>query len=333
MDAACDRRLPSTEAHIPDQQEPVRSFDRTNLLWRLKMSSYYSTRSIRMALSAAVASVTLLGAIAYGPVAMAEEAPLAKLVPEKYQQKGSVTVATQPDFEPANFTPIGETEIKGYNVDLMEAIAAKLGLDVQWQKVPFDQILIGMQSKKFDAAIAGMTDRKTRQEKVDFIDYQVVGSVFMIAKGNPKGITGSVDGACGLTLGDVKGSDAQRLVDLMAKACTAKGKEPTKLISYPNSSDKNLALTSGRVDAIVWPDMSVGVLLRETGDVLESLPIDFEPKVFLGMTFNKEEAALRDAFLAGLKAIHEDGTYDKILKKWNVEVINLDDFGINLAKG
>jgi len=290
-----------------------------------------------MAIGAAAASLTLLGSAAYGPASAAEagfkpDAPLAKLVPEKYREKGVLVIATQPDFEPANFTPIGESAIKGYNVDLMEAMAAKLGLPVQWDKVPFDQILIGMQSKKFDAAIAGMTDRKNRQEKVDFIDYQLAGSVFMIAKGNPKGITGAVNGGCGITIGDVKGSDAQRLVDLMAAACTAEGKEPTKLVSYPNSSDKNLALTSGRIDAMIWPDLAVSVLMRETGDVLEHLPIDFEPKVYLGMTFNKEESALRDGFVAALKAIHEDGTYDKILADWKVEVIKLEDYGVNLAK-
>jgi polar amino acid transport system substrate-binding protein len=261
-----------------------------------------------------------------------DKAPLANLVPEPYRKKGVLTIATQPDFEPANFTPVGETGIKGYNVDLMEAMAAKLGLPVQWEKVPFDQILIGMQSKKFDAAIAGMTDRKGRQAQVDFIDYQLAGSVFMVAKGNPKGITGAVDGGCGITIGDVKGSDAQRLVDMMAAACTAKGKEPTKLISYPNSSDKNLALTSRRIDAMIWPDLAVSVVMRGTGGVLESMPIDFEPKVYLGMTFNKEETGLRDAFLAALKAIHQDGTYDKILADWDVKVIKLNDYGINLAK-
>lgn len=296
------------------------------------MHSNHSTRRIRKAISAAVAGLALLGATAYSQVAWAQNAPLGDLVPEKFRTKGSVTVATQPDFEPANFTPIGETQIKGYNIDLMEAMAAKLGLEVKWEKVPFDQILIGMQSNKFDAAIAGMTDRKKRQEQVDFVDYQVVGSVFMIAKGNPKGITGKVDGGCGITLGDVKGSDAQRLVALMAEACVAQGKEPTKLISYPSTGDKNLALTSGRVDAMVWPDMSVNVLLRETGDILESIPIDFEPKVYLGMTFNKEQTELRDAFVAALGAIHEDGTYDKVLAKWKVEVIHLDEFGVNLAK-
>ncbi|GAA4087967.1 ABC transporter substrate-binding protein [Nocardioides kongjuensis] len=259
------------------------------------------------------------------------DSALAGLVPADIAEKGTVVVGTQPDFEPANFTPIGESEIKGFNVDLMDAMAAKLGLKVEWQKVPFDQLLIGMQSGKFDAAIAGMTDRKERQAQVDFIDYQVAGTVFMVQKGNPKGITSEVDGGCGIKIGDVKGSDAKRLVDMMAAACVQAGKPPTKLVSFPSSSDKNLALVSGRVDAMFWPDMAVSVINRETDDKLESLPVNFEPKVYLGMTFSKDDSELRDAFFAALEAIHEDGTYDEILKKWDVEVIDLPTPGINLA--
>ena len=260
-------------------------------------------------------------------------ADLASLVPQKYRDKKVLTVATQPDFEPADFTPIGETEIRGYNIDLMEAMAAKLGLQVNWQRVPFDQLLIGMQSKKFDLAIASMTDKKARQEQADFVDYQVAGSVLLVAKGNPKGVTGKVDGACGIKIGDVKGSDSQRKVDLMAAACAKIGKPAPELISYPNTSDKNLALTSGRVDATFWPDMSASVILRETGGKLEAIEVTFDSKVYLGMTFNKEETGLRDSFLAALKAIQADGSYTAILKKWNVEVIALPTPGINLATG
>ncbi|GAA3677274.1 ABC transporter substrate-binding protein [Nocardioides ginsengisoli] len=256
---------------------------------------------------------------------------LTKLVPSALAKKGTIVVGTQPDFEPANFTPVGESQIKGFNIDLMDAMAAKLGLKVDWQKVPFDQLLIGMQSHKFDATIAGMTDRKERQAQVDFIDYQVAGTVFMVQKGNPKKITSEVDGGCGIKIGDVKGSDAKRLVDMMAAACVKEGKAPTQLISFPSSSDKNLALVSGRVDAMFWPDMAVSVINRETDNKLESLPVNFEPKVYLGATFSKDDTQLRDAFFAALKAIHEDGTYAKILKKWDVEVIDLPTPGINLA--
>lgn len=307
------------------------------------MSLRTSVRASRRQLAVgALCGLTLVATAACGtteptesvnaaPVGYDSKAPLAKMLPKEFQDKGQVVVGTQPDFEPANFTPVGESKIKGFNVDLMEAMSAKLGIKVKWEKVPFDQLLIGMQSKKFDAAIAGMTDRKQRQEQVDFIDYQYAGTVFMVAKGNPKKITSEVNGGCGIKIGDVKGSDAKRLVDMMAAACTKEGKPATELVSFPNSSDKNLALTSGRVDAIFWPDMAVSVIMRETGDKLESLPVNFEPKVYLGMTFNKQQTGLRDAYLAALKAIHDDGTYASILKKWDVEVIDLPTPGINLA--
>ncbi|WP_054009891.1 transporter substrate-binding domain-containing protein [Arthrobacter sp. ERGS1:01] len=169
---------------------------------------------------------------------------LGRLVPASIRAKGTIVVGTQPDFEPADFTPIGENGVKGFNIDLMDAMAAKLGLKVTYQKVPFDQLLVGVQTGKFDASIAGMTDRKQRQANVDFVDYQVAGTVFMVAKGNPKNITGDANGGCGIKIGGVKGNDDERLVGLMAAACTAEGKPAPELVTFPTGSDKNLALTS-----------------------------------------------------------------------------------------
>lgn len=163
---------------------------------------------------------------------------LSDLLPAEVKAKGSITVGTQPDFEPANYTPIGEDGVKGFNIDLMDAMAAKLGLKVTYQKVPFDQLLVGVQNGKFDASIAGMTDRPSRQEKVDFVDYQVAGTVFMVAKGNPKKITSEVNGGCGIKIGGVKGNDDERLVNLMATACTAEGKPAPELVTFPTGSDK-----------------------------------------------------------------------------------------------
>ncbi|WP_160318841.1 transporter substrate-binding domain-containing protein [Arthrobacter sp. ERGS1:01] len=65
------------------------------------------------------------------------------------------------------------------------------------------------------------------------------------------------------------------------------------------------------------------MIQRETGGKLESVPVNFEPKVYLGMIFDKKNAQLRDAFLKATEAMHADGSYDAILKKWDVAVINL----------
>ncbi|ALE04656.1 hypothetical protein AL755_03300 (plasmid) [Arthrobacter sp. ERGS1:01] len=292
----------------------------------------------RKLMAAAVLSTVIAGTAACGGPAQTAStpasngnAPLAALVPASIRAKGTIVVGTQPDFEPADFTPIGENGVKGFNIDLMDAMAAKLGLKVTYQKVPFDQLLVGVQTGKFDASIAGMTDRKQRQANVDFVDYQVAGTVFMVAKGNPKNITGDANGGCGIKIGGVKGNDDERLVGLMAAACTAEGKPAPELVTFPTGSDKNLALTSGRVDAIFWPDMAVSVIQRETGGKLESVPVNFEPKVYLGMIFDKKNAQLRDAFLKATEAMHADGSYDAILKKWDVAVINLPKPGVNLA--
>ena len=116
-------------------------------------------RTVRAAAGVLAVSAVLLGLTACGvdsptvsggddakadkPAGFDADAPLADLVPEAYQEDGVLVVGTQPDFEPANFTPVGEEAIQGYNVDLMEAMAAQLGLEVKWEKVPFDQLLIG----------------------------------------------------------------------------------------------------------------------------------------------------------------------------------------------
>ena len=298
---------------------------RVSVRWRKLM--------VVAALGAVMASTAACGGQTQPAAAPADStsAPLAALVPADIKAKGTIIVGTQPDFEPANFTPIGENGVKGFNIDLMDAMAAKLGLKISYQKVPFDQLLVGVQTGKFDASIAGMTDRKGRQEKVDFVDYQVAGTVFMVAKGNPKNITGEVNGGCGIKIGGVKGNDDERLVGLMAKACTDEGKPAPELITFPTGGDKNLALTSGRVDAMFWPDMAVSVVQRETGGKLDAVAVNFEPKVFLGMIFAKENAQLRDAFLKATEAMHADGSYDEILKKWDVAVINLPKPGVNLA--
>jgi polar amino acid transport system substrate-binding protein len=77
--------------------------------------------------------------------------------------------------------------------------------------------------------------------------------------------------------------------------------------------------------------MSVGPYVEQAGDQIEVVPLTFTPRSTLGMIFAKQNAQLRDAFLAAMKAIQADGTYDRILAKWKVESIKLDNPGINLA--
>lgn len=257
-------------------------------------------------------------------------APLASSLPAPLRSSGEMTIATTP-FPPAAFTSPGSTTMQGFNIDIAEAMAKQLGLKITWANVPFDAQIPGVQSGKYDTSVAAMTDNKTREEQVDFMDYLSAGSVLVVPKGNPHHVTGDAAGACGLRVSSMTASDEANNIKLMEAACKAAGLPAPKPVSFGTAADKQLGLTSGRVDAIFWADMSVGPYVDQVGDAIDVVPLTFTPRSTLGMIFTKQNTQLRDAFLAAMKSIQADGTYANILKKWKVEAIALDNPGINLA--
>ena len=57
----------------------------------------------------------------------------------------------------------------------------------------------------------------------------------------------------------------------------------------------------------------------------------YMPKYYNGMVVKKDNEALANALLAALKAVHEEGVYDKIMAKWDISLLALKEPGINLA--
>jgi polar amino acid transport system substrate-binding protein len=285
-------------------------------------------------MSALAAVIILSGCSSSDPAPTSAEAtasaPLASALPDQIRSAGEVTIATT-NFAPANYTTPGSNTMQGFNIEIAEAMAKQLGVRVTWANVPFDAQIPGVQSGKYDSSVAAMTDNKTREEQVDFMDYLSTGSVLVVPKGNPQKVTGAADGACGLRVSSMIASDEANNLKLMEAACKAAGRPAPKPVSFASAADKQLGLASGRVDAIFWADMSVAPYVEQVGDQIDVVPLTFTPRSTLGMIFTKQNAQLRDAFLTAMKAIQADGTYDSILAKWKVTSIKLDNPGINLA--
>src|SRR4051812_21973960 len=84
-------------------------------------------------------------------------------LPASVKQAGSLAVGTDPSFAPMTFKQ-GE-KYTGLDVELTEAIAAKLGLKVGWQTVSFGDLLDKVQSHSIDVSVSSMFDRAVRQQK------------------------------------------------------------------------------------------------------------------------------------------------------------------------
>ena len=109
-------------------------------------------------LLAAVLALTMLLALA----ACGNAAPDASAASGSAGGKTVVTVATSPDFPP--FESLDGSEVVGIEVDILQAITEKLGMEMKLEQMDFESVIPGVQAGKFDIGMSGITitaDRRT----------------------------------------------------------------------------------------------------------------------------------------------------------------------------
>ena len=122
-----------------------------------------------------------------------------------------VTVAPYEPYEMMN----GNDELEGFDIDLANALADKLGYTLEWQNLEFDAALLAVQQGKADFAIAGLSPTSDRKEVMDFseIYYQdsaeTVNTVVCLKEDNFK----SIDDLKGLKVGVQNGTIQQETVE------------------------------------------------------------------------------------------------------------------------
>ncbi|GAB1646286.1 ABC transporter substrate-binding protein [Krasilnikovia sp. MM14-A1259] len=238
-------------------------------------------------------------------------------LPAEVRSSGELTIGTDPVFEPITF--MKDSQYAGLDIDLGNAVAAKLGLRVKWATVSFGDLLGKIQGRNIDVAMSSMTDKADRQKQVDFVDYLNVGTSIVVKKG--VGDIGGMPGLCGRRIAVQPGTFYVDMVQNQAKQCEAK--KVTILQSRTPSAD----VAAGKADASMddFPIMVADVQrlpgLELSGSQIEALPY--------GMAVAKDRPALTGALQAALYAIFEDGTYDQLLAKWKVKEGALKTGAIN----
>ena len=172
----------------------------------------------------------------------------ASLLPAAIKSAGVLNIATDASYAPNEYFDTDGKTIIGFDVDLGNAIAAKLGLKANFQNVTFDAIIPALAAGKYDLSLSSFTDTKAREATVDFVTYFNAGESLMVPAGNPKGVTGPDLSLCGLTVAVEKGTTEESEIPALSTKCTAAGKKGVTALSTDDQNAANLALTSGRAD-------------------------------------------------------------------------------------
>lgn len=259
----------------------------------------------------------------------AQSSALAAGVSKSVLDKGQLVIATDAAYPPAESIDKTTGKVVGFEPDLMNAMAKKLGLTVKYVNLDFGGLLTGVSAGRYDAAMSSISDTKLREKTVDFVDYASVGNGLLLQGGNPKGIQGMSD-LCGKRLSSEPGSVATEYATAESRRCLAAGKQPIAILQFPSAAQAQLQLSAGRVDAIVHDFPLAQYIANNSGGKFSVASKQFLPGPS-GIAVSKRNTATSQALLYALKAIMSDGTYAKILQKWNLNDIAINSAGVNQA--
>ncbi len=131
-----------------------------------------------------------------GPtVTAAADSALAAKVPDAIKADGVIKVGTDSTYAPAEFLDADGKTVIGFDVELFNAVAQKLGLKAEYQSSPFDAILPGVDSGKYEIGVSSFTINAERLKSVNMVSYFSAGTQWATKAGNPAKI--DIENACG----------------------------------------------------------------------------------------------------------------------------------------
>lgn len=219
-----------------------------------------------------------------------------------FAQADVLKVATDATFPPMEFMDNGK--FTGFDIELVEAVAAKMGKTVEWVNIDFKGLVPGLVSKRFDMAVSGIYITDERKKVVDFSDSYYAGGLVALVK---------------------QGSQIQNLKALDGKKVSVQ--VGTKSVIYLNEHHPKVQLVEvqknqemfslvdiGRADAAVTGKPAAFQYIRTRGG-LQVLPEQLTTEEY-GMAVRKDLPALTAAVNQALAALRHDGSYQAIVNKW-----------------
>ena len=249
-----------------------------------------------------------------GPVSNASaDTSLADKVPADIKAAGKVTIGTDSSYAPNEFLDADGKTVIGFDVDLFNAVAQKLGLTTSWQSATFESIIPGVSSGKYNVGISSFTINAKREKEVTMISYFNVGTQWAAKTG----VTINPDDVCGKKIAVQTATVQVDDVNARSKKCTDAGKAKITVDQYQKQSDATNAVVTGKDEAMLADSPVIVYAVKQTNGQL-ALVGDMYDAAPYGYAVAKGQTGLADAIVQAVKALIADGTYKTILDKWGV---------------
>lgn len=230
------------------------------------------------------------------------------------EKKEPLRIATNATFVPFEFKDNDNPEdYKGFEIDLIKAVAKEMGRDIQINNIPFSGIIPIIQQGDMDIAVAGMTMTQERAEKVLFAAPFYESKLVILA---PKGSgIASIDDLQGKTVAVQMGTTGAGYAE----------KKGLAIKQFDHNSELIMDLQVGGAQAGILDKPVADYFLAQEGKgKYEIVDIPDTKSEYLAFAMNKNNKELQKEVNAAIAKLKETGEFQKLYQKWfNTDAPNL----------
>jgi polar amino acid transport system substrate-binding protein len=249
----------------------------------------------------------------------------------KFVENGVFTVgiSTSGNLPLHDYASDSKTVI-GYDVDLAQIIADRLGLKLQLVSVAWADWPLGLTSGKFDAVISNVTVTEERKQKFDFSTYRKDELGFYVKAESPITAIKAPKDIAGLKVITDAGTNQEKILLEWDRQNVAAGLKPIEVQYYDDDAVKDLAVQSGRADAVFSVNATqayaagINGKTKLVGTVSGGWPITAEIAVT-----TRKGSGLAVALTDAVNDLIASGAYRKVLDTWNLAPEAIDESKTN----
>jgi polar amino acid transport system substrate-binding protein len=229
---------------------------------------------------------------------------------------GVLTVGSDTTYPPQEYIDTTTHQAAGFDIDLITAIAARMGLQTRVVTTSFDTIINSLVAKRFDVVISAVSITPEREQKVDFIPYFEAGESLLVQAGNPKNIKSPAD-LCGMPVGVQNGTIEQADLQTASTNCKKAGKPAINITALTNQTDVIQLLATNRVVATYQdsPVTDYYIKLHPGQFTVGGSVIGAGPE---GIVVRKGDTSMFNAIQTAFNQLRANGTYHSLILKWGL---------------
>lgn len=216
----------------------------------------------------------------------------------------SLTVATDATWPPFEFVDTDTKEIKGFDIDVMTAIAEKADLDIEFVNVGWDPLLAGMAQGTYDLAISSITITEERKEDMLFSDPYFAAGQIVVVRIDETAITGpdTLSGVAGAQIGTTGAFEIEKI-----SAATLK--------TYDDVGLAFQDLINGQINAVVCDNPLALDYVRENPDDLKTVGEAFTDEYY-GIAIAERNAELIEPINEAIAELQAEGLFEQLTEEW-----------------